>query len=100
MKTPPSLLPDLSTLTNRLTAAMNGQPGAGPVRVVRRQQPRFMSTFPNEIVTCVLPAGRKRRVFVKYEAGRAHPSHGHRGDLAYEAEVYRRMLAALPDFRP
>jgi len=100
MKTPQSWLPDLPMLTNRLTAALNGKDAARPVGVLRRQRPRFMSTFPNEIVTCVLPNGRKRRVFMKYEAGHAHPAHGHRGDLAYEAEVYRRLLASLPDFRP
>src|SRR2546425_1085850 len=100
MKTPHSLLPDLPTLTHRLTAAFHERAAVVPVRVVRRQRPRFMSTFPNEIVTCVLPDGHKRRVFIKYEADHVHPAHGHRGDLAYEAEVYRRLLSSLPDFHP
>jgi hypothetical protein len=59
-----------------------------------------MSTFPNEIVTCQWPGGRKRRVFVKYGAGRGHPAFGHRGNILYEAEVYERLLLALPEFRP
>src|SRR5262245_2075081 len=101
MKTPRSLFPDVPTLRARLTAGLNSSSGpARPVRILKRKLPRFMSTFPNEIVTCRLPDGRKRRVFVKYGAGQSHHSFGHRGDLQYEAEVYRRLLNPLRDFRP
>ena len=101
LKTPLSLLPDLPTLTVRLAVAL-GRDGyqARPVRVLRRDLPPFMSTFPNEIVTCQLPDGRKRRVFIKYQAGQSHDSYGHRGDLPYETEVYRRLLQPMPEFRP
>ena len=101
LKTPVSLLPDLPTLTARLTAALdrNGYQER-PVKILRRDLPPFMSTFPNEIVTCQLPDGRKRRVFIKYQAGQSHNSYGHRGDIPYETEVYRRVLQSLPDFRP
>jgi len=40
-----------------------------------------MSTFPNEILTCQLPNGRTRRLFIKYEAGHSHRSYGHRGNI-------------------
>ena len=100
MKTPLHLLPDLRTLTARLTAALNRDGASSRVRVLKRKLPRFMSTFPNEIVTCVLPNGRKRRLFMKYEAGCGHNSYGHRGDVGYEAEVYQQVLRPLPDFRP
>jgi hypothetical protein len=101
MKTPQLLLPDLPTLTKRLTVGLHGSAGNGrPVRVLRRTVPHYMSTFPNEIVTCQSPAGRKRRVFIKYEGGRSHHSFGHRGDVSYEAEVYLRVLQAVPGFRP
>jgi len=100
MKTPPSLLPGLSTLTARLAAALDGHGGDGRVKVLARNLPSFMSTFPNEIVTCQLPDGQKRRVFVKFQAGQSHVDFGHRGDVPYEAEVYRRVLRPLPDFRP
>src|ERR1041384_6430374 len=101
MKTPQPLLPDLPTLTKRLTAGLWRGAGNGRgVRVLRRTAPHYMSTFPNEIVTCQLPAGRKRRVFIKYEAGRGHSAFGHRGNIRYESEVYRRLLQALPEFRP
>src|SRR6266568_7168177 len=101
MKTPRALLPSLPALRARLTAALaNGNPAAAPVKVLARKLPRFMSTFPNEIVTCRLPNGRKRRLFIKYAGGQGHNSYGHRGDVAYEAEVYQRLLRALPEFRP
>ena len=101
MKTPRSLLPDLATLRERLTIGLSNASSKGcPVRVLKRNLPRFMSTFPNEIVTCKLPDGRRRRVFVKYGGSRSHHSFGHRGDVFYEAEVYRRVLQLLPDFRP
>ena len=101
MKTPTSLLPDSRRLTAGLTAALNGDGTPGhAVKVLDRKLPRFMSTFPNEIVTCRLPNGRKRRVFIKYEAGHGHNSFGHRGDVAYEAEVYQRLLRTVPAFHP
>jgi len=101
MKTPHSLLPDLPSLRERLTLGLAvASPERHPVRVLKRKQPPFMSTFANEIVTCQLPGGRKRRVFIKYGRGRSHLSFGHRGDISYEAEVYRLVLQALPDFRP
>lgn len=101
LKTPATLLPDGPTLTTRLTAGLNGGGNeTGPVTILKRELPPFMSTFPNEIVTCRLPDGRKRRVFVKYQAGQSHGSYGHRGDIPYETEVYRRVLGPLLDFRP
>src|SRR6266851_3259254 len=98
MQTPLSFLPDAPTLTARLTAALGGN-GAGAVAILKRKRPRYMSTFPNEIVTCQLRNGSKRRLFCKYEGGQAHNAFGHRGGLAYEAEVYRHVLHPLGTFR-
>jgi len=101
MKTPKSALPDLTTLTKRLAAGLHAAAGNGnAVKVLKRTRPRFMSTFPNEIVTCRWPGGRRRRVFIKYGADRTHSAWGHRGDVAYEAEVYQRVLRPLLEFRP
>jgi len=101
VKTPQSVLPDLPTLTKRLTAGLqDAADNGGAVKVLKRARPHFMSTFPNEIVTCQWPGGRKRRVFIKYGANHNHPAWGHRGDLAYEAEVYLRVLRPLLEFRP
>src|ERR1041384_7890109 len=101
MKTPQNLLPDLATLSSSPTTGLstNGHSGR-PVTVLKRALPRFMSTFPNEIVTCLMPDGRKRRIFMKYGAGFGHESFGHRGDIPYEANVYRMILQQLSDFRP
>jgi hypothetical protein len=99
MQTPLSLLPDSATLTARLTAAF-GSNGSGTLEILARKRPRYMSTFPNEIVTCQSPDGVQRRLFCKYEAGLAHGSFGHRGGLAYEAGVYRHVLHPLRAFRP
>lgn len=83
-----------------MTAALNANGSPRPVTVLRRKLPRYMYTYPNEVVTCRLPDGRKRRVFIKYEGGRGHQAFGHRGNLGYEAKVYQRLLRGLPTFRP
>lgn len=101
MKTPQSLLPDLSTLTERLNAALRDEAiNGGEIKILRRNLPPFMSTFPNEIVTCQWPGGRKRRLFVKYQSGQSHDSFGHRGDVPYEAEVYRQVIRPLQNLGP
>src|ERR1051325_8941792 len=100
MKTPLSLLPGRRRLTEGLTAALNSNGRPRPVAVLDRNLPRFMYTFPNAIVTCRLPDGHKRRLFIKYQAGRRHDAFGHRGDLSYEARVYQNLLRSLPDFHP
>lgn len=101
MKTPAALLPDLETLTTGLMAVLLTEPAEGPpLTILERRVPQMMSTFPNEDVTCVLPDGRQQRVFIKYEAGRDHSAYGHRGGIAYEAEVYRRVLCHCPKSTP
>ena len=96
-----SPLPELATLTHRLTAALSGKgfPG-GQVTILDRKTPPYLSTFPYEIVTCRLADGSKRRLFCKYAAGHNHNAHGHRGGIAYEAKVYRHILLSLQDSRP
>src|SRR5262249_52431986 len=100
MRTPLSLLPGLPRLTTGLTTALADNGSPRPVTVLRRKLPRFMYTFPNEVVTCQLPGGRKRRAFIKYDGGRSHKAFGHRGDVSYEAKVYQHLLRSLPGFRP
>src|SRR6266511_3800479 len=101
VKTPPALLPDLQTLAARLTAALGGGVSLDqPVVILDRSLPRMMSTFPNEIVTLRWRDDRARRVFIKYEGGRTHNAFGHRGGVAYEAEVYRQVLRFWPESPP
>src|SRR6266700_3950094 len=92
MQTPITLLPDSQALTSRLAAAFSVK-GVPELTVLERKRPRYMSTFPNEIVTCQLPGGRQRRLFCKYEAGPGHNAYGHRGGLAY-ARIPGSMHAA------
>ncbi len=102
LQTPRTLLPDVETLSACLTTAFDDHDSCGgEVRILdRKQLPRMMSTSPNEVVTCQWANDSNSRVFIKYGAGQSHYSFGHRGGVAYEAEVYRRLLQPLPDFRP
>src|SRR5207253_10608909 len=90
LKTPASLLPDSQTLTLRLASALG--PDADKqrsVRILSRTLPPFMSTFPNEIVTCQLPDGRKRGAVLKDLAGEIHACYRHRGVVPYATELER-----------
>src|SRR5207248_3847198 len=70
--------------------------------VLTREPHVYSSTYPSEVITCRLGDGAPLRLHCKYSAGREHRCHGHRGDLAYEAEVYRTVLrpmgAQVPQF--
>jgi hypothetical protein len=120
-------LPDLQTLTHSLNAIFHdhnssadqhpvphpsGPPEEGiseraaprgQLRLVtildREPNPRT-STFPSEVVTCRLADGRQLRLLCKYAAGHNHNTYGHRGGIAYEAEVYRQVLGPLPVSTP
>ena len=65
----------------------------------RQRNPRA-STFPSEFVRCRLPDGRRLELCCKYGGDAIDGCHGHRGDAAYEAAVYRllmrRRLAGVP----
>ena len=63
----------------------------GPPVVVDRTQNIYSSTFPSEVVTCRMADGRELKVLCKY-ADSHNDSHGNRGDIGYEAQVYRNIL--------
>lgn len=91
-----SQLPSLRKLREALSAILcrNGAT-TNQISVLDRQPNVRASTFPTEFVTCLLADGAKMELFCKYQAGRTHKVHGHRGDVAYEAEVYRHVLQPL-----
>src|SRR5260370_376159 len=89
----PTLAPLSRGLNQVLTG--NGLP-AGPVAVLKRKPLLPGMTFPTEIVTCRLAGDQKLHLFCKYEAGRNHNAHGHRGGVSYEAEIYEGLLQELP----
>jgi aminoglycoside phosphotransferase (APT) family kinase protein len=68
-----------------------GSPWGMPVSMRRRATP-YVTTFPCEIVTCRFPDGGRLSLFCKYGAKDGMCSFGQRGGVAYEAEVYRRVL--------
>jgi aminoglycoside phosphotransferase (APT) family kinase protein len=103
MKTPAPFLPNRRTLVAGLDAALNvNNHGANGrhVTILERSLPWMISTVPNEVVRCRLPDGSERQMFLKYEAGHPPGAFGHRGNVTYEAEVYRRVLQHCPGFRP
>lgn len=85
-------LPDDQALAAGLKSALAGT-GCASVTVVNRVVNPNASTFPSEVVTCRLGNGDQLRLLCKY-GGHDHPAYGHRGGVGYEAEVYRRVLAA------
>jgi len=91
-------LPDDQALAAALTSTLASTAGdtpAAPVTLLHRLPNPHVSSFPSEIVTCRLANGEHLRLLCKY-GGAGHPGFGHRGGVAYEAEVYRRVLAAAP----
>ena len=89
MPTAVSWLPDLYSLTAGLTQVLHGaDAGTRSVTVLARQPNPYASRSRSEIVTCRLANGDELRLFCKYE-NRDRQSWS---DVAYEAEVYRRVL--------
>ena len=80
--------PDLTTLNRRLRWAL-GDDGA---LVLQRRRNAYAASFPAEIVTCRLGDETVVRLFCKYESGASEGSHGHRGGVVYEAEIYQQLL--------
>ena len=88
-------LPSSRSLALGLRAAMK-RAAAGDsedFEVVSRHMSRMSSSFPAEIVTCRLPSLGLIRLLIKYGVGHEASGYGHRGGVAYEGEVYERVLA-------
>jgi len=93
----PAPFPDLEALAEGLTAVLDDRSGeSGLVQILDRKPNPYTSTFPGEVVTCMVADGGEHRVLCKYTAGGGHSDHGHRGGVGYEAEVYREVLQGLP----
>ncbi len=89
-----AVYPDLDALTVGLTDIFAQQGlGGNSVVVLEREPNVHASTFPSEIVTCLVNDLGRLRLFCKYSARVNHSAHGHRGGVAYEAAVYQRILA-------
>jgi hypothetical protein len=80
--------PEKRTLAAGLSKILGGK-----VTVLARAQHEYWSTHPAEVVTCRTGGGTTLRLLCKYSGGADSLAHGHRGGVAYEAEVSRRVLA-------
>src|SRR5919204_4881907 len=87
-------LPSDAALAKALAAVFGN--GDRTVRVISRKPGPRSSTFPSEILVCEHTGDGEFELFCKYGGGVSHASFGHRGDVAYEASVYRRLLLDLP----
>lgn len=83
--------PDLDLLTVGLTAVLPGH-ATGGITVLHREPASHASTFPAEVVTCRCGDNREVRLYCKYGTDCGNEAHGHRGGVAYEANVYQRVL--------
>jgi len=88
--------PDLDRLTAGLAAVLRPDGSADRVTVLEREKNLNESSFRTEIVTCRV--GRRRSplpLFIKYGTSHFNRAFGHRGDVAFEARVYRDVLQPL-----
>ncbi len=89
-------LPDSETLVSVLARILADNAGSLPrVTLLERKSNPRASTFPSEIVTCRADDQEELVLLCKYPSGRPDRSHDHRGGLARELAVYRRVLEPL-----
>ena len=94
LRAPTGRLPDLDALSSGLSDVLCG--GRSPVRVIHREPAIWTSTYPSEVVACQIDGSASElHLYCKYAAGLSYESFGHRGGVAYEAEVYRRVHAGV-----
>lgn len=88
-------VPERAALEHGLRCALAAGGGKRACEVIDRQPLDHASTFPSEILTCVID-GCQARVLAKYGGVVAeHADHGARGCVPYEAHVYRQLLPRL-----
>ena len=94
VQAPPTQFPDDATLAAALAATLKAPARGAGIEIVDRQPNEWVSTYPSEVITCRNWRGRSLRLLCKYSGGRPGNS-DHRGGVAYEAQVYRRLLRPL-----
>jgi len=91
-------LPDSESLSFVLSKVLNENGFVeGNIKVLDRQPNIYSSTYPSEVVTCLLPNGHTLQIFCKYGSLEYFDP---RGDIYYEAIVYRNILQPLPVSSP
>ena len=101
--TDPSRFPDLLTLERGLSMVLLSMPedalspdASERVLVLNRERSDFSSTYAAEEIRCRLPDGRELDLFCKYNYGHVETHPSPRRGLAFEAQVYDRVLRPLP----
>ena len=87
-------MPSRSELQRGLEAMLREAGVGGGVEIVGREE-ILGGTFPKEVVTCRRADGTSLQVFCKYQGDASHVEYGHRGDVGYEALVYRTLLRRM-----
>ncbi len=86
-------LPGMQTLEEGLSLLLQERGfDASRITISSRESNVYQSTSPCEIVTCRLTDGKILKLLCKYSTARDDDSFGHRRGIAYEGEVYRRIL--------
>jgi aminoglycoside phosphotransferase (APT) family kinase protein len=89
-------LVDRETLAHVVELALAGAGAdAAPLAIVERRPNPHASSFPGEILTCRLAGQGEVRLIYKYAHTMAADRTQYRGNLAYEANVYREVLKPL-----
>src|SRR3990172_8085767 len=87
------VLPESESLSFVLSKVLNENGFVeGKIKVLDRQPNIYTSTFPSEIVTCLLQNEHTLQLFCKYGSEKYHDP---RGDIHYEAKVYQNILRPL-----
>ena len=100
------IYPDLQTLMAGLRSVFSRNGFSADLTILDRGPAVYVSSFPSEVVTCRFNDGRELQLFCKYASAwkyayrLIHRAHGHRGGVAYEAEVYRSVLQPLQTSTP
>lgn len=95
------LLPATELLASEIPKALRtGSNHARFLKILRRTPNPYATSYPTEIVTCLLADGTKPRVLCKYDVELQDSPDTHRGGVEYEAMVYRDILVASKNTAP
>ena len=64
-------------------------------KIINRRQNIYMSSYPSEIVECLLPNNRRLKLLCKYNAEWQEDEYSHRRNIIYEGEVYKNILQKM-----
>jgi hypothetical protein len=84
--------PAVDKLQRVLWNALRRRRIANGLKITGVQRNAYSSSFASLILTCESDDGTPLRIFCKRGGGAAYEAFGHKGGVAYEAGIYRRVL--------